>query len=144
METADERGKPAQGPAGLREAAARDDGGSHNRVGCCGLGASLDLLREVGLGPTSTLLADRVRYLAQWTVERLNRELRVDWPFERQATHDSGILTFGLPGRDPTVARAECLARGIVVSCRGGGLRISLHAYNNEDDVERLIVALRA
>ena len=33
-------------------------------------------------------------------------------------------------------------ARGIVASCRGNGLRVSFHAYNNEDDVDAVVTAL--
>jgi selenocysteine lyase/cysteine desulfurase len=35
-------------------------------------------------------------------------------------------------------------ARGIVASCRGNGLRVSFHAYNNEADVDAVIAALEA
>jgi selenocysteine lyase/cysteine desulfurase len=35
-------------------------------------------------------------------------------------------------------------ARGIVASCRGNGLRVSFHAYNNEADVDAVVTALEA
>lgn len=35
-------------------------------------------------------------------------------------------------------------ARGIVASCRGNGLRVSFHAYNNVADVEAVVEALQA
>jgi selenocysteine lyase/cysteine desulfurase len=35
-------------------------------------------------------------------------------------------------------------ARGIVASCRGNGLRVSFHAYNNEEDVDAVVSALEA
>src|SRR5262249_50816931 len=35
-------------------------------------------------------------------------------------------------------------ARGIVASCRGNGLRVSFHAYNNAGDVDAVIAALEA
>jgi selenocysteine lyase/cysteine desulfurase len=35
-------------------------------------------------------------------------------------------------------------ARGIVASCRGNGLRVSFHAYNNEADVDAVVHALEA
>jgi selenocysteine lyase/cysteine desulfurase len=35
-------------------------------------------------------------------------------------------------------------ARGIVASCRGNGLRVSFHAYNNEADVDAVVGALEA
>jgi selenocysteine lyase/cysteine desulfurase len=34
--------------------------------------------------------------------------------------------------------------RGIVASCRGNGLRVSFHAYNNEEDVDAVAAALEA
>jgi selenocysteine lyase/cysteine desulfurase len=35
-------------------------------------------------------------------------------------------------------------ARGIVASSRGNGLRISFHAYNNDEDVDAVMAALKA
>jgi selenocysteine lyase/cysteine desulfurase len=35
-------------------------------------------------------------------------------------------------------------ARGIIASCRGNGLRVSFHAYNNDPDVDAVISALEA
>ena len=37
---------------------------------------------------------------------------------------------------------ARLAARGIVASCRGNGLRVSFHAYNDESDVDAVIRAL--
>jgi selenocysteine lyase/cysteine desulfurase len=39
---------------------------------------------------------------------------------------------------------ARLAARGIVASCRGNGLRVSFHAYNNDADVDAVIGALEA
>jgi len=39
---------------------------------------------------------------------------------------------------------AKLAARGIVASCRGNGLRVSFHAYNNEADVDAVVGALIA
>jgi selenocysteine lyase/cysteine desulfurase len=35
-------------------------------------------------------------------------------------------------------------ARGIVASCRGNGLRVAFHAYNNDADVDAVLAALQA
>jgi len=39
---------------------------------------------------------------------------------------------------------ARLAGRGIIGSCRGNGLRVSFHAYNNDADVDAVIGALRA
>ena len=37
---------------------------------------------------------------------------------------------------------ARLAARGVIASCRGNGLRVSFHAYNNGDDVTSVVRAL--
>ena len=55
----------------------------------------------------------------------------------------AGIVTFRWGEHSPEQLREHCRSAGIVLSCRGGGLRVSPHAYNDEADVERLLEALR-
>jgi len=45
---------------------------------------------------------------------------------------------------DPEAAAAYLAARGVVVSPRGRVVRLSLHYYNNQDDVDRVIEGLKA
>jgi selenocysteine lyase/cysteine desulfurase len=56
----------------------------------------------------------------------------------------SHIVSLRHPHHDPG-ATAERLASEFRIICggRAGGLRISLHVYNDGDDVDRLVEALR-
>jgi selenocysteine lyase/cysteine desulfurase len=125
----------------LRAEAARYEGGSHNMVGFLGLGTSLELLARLGLGSARSAIADRVLELGNLAEARL-RDHGAELLFERDPQHSTGILTFDLPGHDLQQVRARCLEQGVALSCRGGGLRISLHAYNDVSDLDRLIAAL--
>jgi selenocysteine lyase/cysteine desulfurase len=55
----------------------------------------------------------------------------------------SGIIAFRIPEANPHDVRARCLEEGIVLGLRRGLLRASVHFYNSDEDVERLIAALR-
>ena len=54
--------------------------------------------------------------------------------------HYSGIVLAEMPDADMKKQRLQ--DAGIWVSARQGGLRISLHAYNSEEDISRFIEAL--
>jgi selenocysteine lyase/cysteine desulfurase len=43
----------------------------------------------------------------------------------------------------PTLVR-RLAVRGIIASCRGNGVRVSFHAYNNEEDVDAVVAGLEA
>jgi selenocysteine lyase/cysteine desulfurase len=127
----------------LRPAAARYEGGSQNMAGFLGLRASLELLLGLGLRPSQSPLAERIVELTGHAAERLE-SCGAHLLHRPPPEHRSGILIFQLPGKDPAAVRQRCLDAGIVLSVRGGGLRISPHAYNDEADVERLVEALRS
>lgn len=118
-------------------------GGTANYPGNVVLGAALALINE--LGPAA--IEAHVRGLTDRLIEGLTRAgAAVVTPPEPEAR--SGIVTFTLgrgPGHD-----AECLRRlrdrHILISQRYtagvGGLRVSAHFFNTEDDVGRLVEAV--
>ncbi len=122
----------------LKETAARYEGGSQNTPGMLALWASLDLLTQLGI----EAISDRILWITDLACRRLS-ELGATLISDRSPERKSGIVVFDLPGKDPASVQRRCLKRKVVLSCRGGRLRISPHAYNNESDIERLIEALR-
>jgi len=115
----------------LRDEAARYEGGSANMVGIHALGASLKLLREYGCGPQESAVGERVLEVAAYARRRLAEiGAELDTPFE--PGHASGIVRFHLPEQDSEALRKKCLEQNVIVSYRGGTLRISPHAYNDE------------
>lgn len=126
----------------LRDAASRYEGGSYNTAGLIGFGASLELLVSLGLTADESSLAARVLEISDLACGRLE-EIGARIISRREEGHRSGIVAFDLPGRDLPGERKRCLQAGVALSCRGGYLRISPHAYNNEEDVNRLVETLK-
>ena len=127
----------------LRPTAARYEGGSANMAGIAALGASLDLLASFGLSPAASPIAERVVQLVDQAAARL-KEIGAVIRSPQEHDHSSGILSFELPGADSSAVRQRCLSQGVVLSVRHGWLRISPHAYNDQQDLERLVDALAA
>jgi cysteine desulfurase/selenocysteine lyase len=123
----------------FKASAARYEGGSQNMVGMIGFGASVDMLLELGSEAVAAAILD----ITDVACERLSA-IGANVVSDRRPEHRSGIVAFELAGRDPLAVKKHCLTRGVVLSCRAGRLRIAPHAYNNEEDVDRLIEALQS
>jgi selenocysteine lyase/cysteine desulfurase len=121
----------------LKPTAARYEGGSQNMVGMIGLCESVKILTEYG----PEAIAGRIVELTDIACRRLS-DLGCTIFSDRSPEHRSGIVVFERPGCDPSAARQFCLDQGVVLSSRGGRLRISPHAYNNSEDIDRLVEAI--
>ena len=122
----------------LNPSAARFEGGSMNMLGFAALLASLQIFWAVSQRHGAEAIAQRVLMLHQHARDGLLRRgatLHSDWYHSCR----SGILNFSLPSEAPTALRQRLLDAGIVTSVRGRGLRISLHAYNTTEEIDRLL-----
>ena len=98
-----------------------------------GLDATLDLLEGIGWNT----VFGRGRALGDQLVEQADRPgLPLATPREQRA----GIFVFRAP--DGEAARLRLAERGISVSARGEGVRVSPHFYNSTEDIERCASAL--
>jgi cysteine desulfurase / selenocysteine lyase len=126
----------------LKESAARYEGGTRNMAGIHALGASLDLLAEIGLTPTASPLAERVLGLTDKFCSELEK-IGFQCQSVRHSENSSGIVSFQAEERDAAETRNLLLQNGVVSSVRHGLLRFSPHAYNNEEDIEKAVHLLQ-
>jgi len=125
----------------LKETAARYEGGTLPMATFIGLAASLQMLRQLG-GPSA--IYPRIQDAAAQTRQRVREAggQLIGLPPDEQV--ESGIVLFDLPGRSASDVRQHLLAAGVVSSARGGHVRLSPHAYCNEEDLDRLTAALKS
>jgi L-cysteine/cystine lyase len=118
----------------------RFETGTTYRPGMLGLAASVQWLQdEVSLDWAT----ERIATLAQYLRDALRRVEGVDvlTPPGRQA----GLTTFTFPEWEPMAVVEELADRGIVIRSIGrpACLRVSTGFYNTEDEIDRLVDALR-
>ncbi|EMI42849.1 aminotransferase class V-fold PLP-dependent enzyme [Rhodopirellula sp. SWK7] len=123
----------------LRDDAGRFETGSANMSGLMAFASSLEMFVQVGRIHGPTAIGDRVleraARLRKLIAEKGGKLLFQNDPPE---THGSGIVTFEVPGESPADFRSRGLENGVVLSCRGGGVRASVHVYNDDADLQRL------
>ncbi len=125
-----------------RQQASRYEGGTQNMVGTLGYGASLELLQNLGVSTTVSPVADQILAYTQSARSQLE-ELGAEIHGSSDVEHLSGITSFTIPNVDLAQLRSECMNIGVILSHRDGRLRISPHAYNNQEDLERLLNLIR-
>lgn len=120
------------------DAAEKYEGGMLNFPSLYALEASVDLMLEVGLAE----IERRVLELAA-QVRAVLREAGGQVLADERPHHDSPVIAARFPGRDASALAKTLYARRILASARHGYLRVSVHFYNNEADLERLREGLR-
>jgi cysteine desulfurase/selenocysteine lyase len=120
----------------LKESAAALEIGCPQFAGIFALGAALTLFEEIG----KSRIEQRIHELTDYLHQQLKTErLSIVSPFKREQR--SGITIVEM--RDaPDVVR-QLAEKKIIVSARGKGLRLSVHVFNDFDDIDRLMAALR-
>jgi cysteine desulfurase/selenocysteine lyase len=120
----------------LKTDALRFEEGSMNLLGILGLGAAVDLLMEIGIKNIET----RVLGLGEVIIrEAEQRGYLVRTPKAR--SERGGNVTFS-GNFDPAATRDRLRENRILVNMRGGGLRVSPHFYNTEEEVLAFFHAL--
>lgn len=124
----------------FRDDARRFDSGSYNIGGLYGLGASVELLLEIGIDR----VASQVRMLTDRLVAGVRgKGYRVVSP--RDGEQWSGIVAFVSEVHDQAGVQKHLEnEHRVVISVREGRLRASPHVYNTPEEVDQLIELLPA
>ncbi len=126
----------------MREGAARYETGSQNSGGILALGASLEMLQELGAENLAAAVLDITDQACE-KLQQIGAKIISDRrPDHRGGEQRSGIIAFEMPGKEPMALKRYAGRQNVVFGCRAGRLRISPHAYNNEEDLDRLVEVL--
>lgn len=118
------------------DAAARAELGCPHFAGMFALGASVEMITELGIRNVE----ERVLALNRVLTDRLQETgWKVLSPLTDEGMRSAETL---VQADDPAGVVAKLAERKIIVTQKPQGLRVSTHFFNNEDDVERLVSAL--
>jgi selenocysteine lyase/cysteine desulfurase len=116
----------------LSETASRFEVGTPSRVSVCGAAAALKLLLNVGIEN----IEKRILKLTDHLIERLiEKGLKFQTPLEPECR--SGIVNFLTD--NPQERTSKLAEKGIIVSARSHGIRVSPHFYNTEEEIDKLV-----
>jgi selenocysteine lyase/cysteine desulfurase len=128
-----------QGAPRFSQRAEKYEGGMLPFPSLVAMAASMALFEELG----SAIVEQRVLELAADLRRGMAALGAEEFPSQPQ-TLPSQILLFKMNGIDSSVLAKKLESNRIQVSARREYLRISAHFYNNEDDIEALLGALRS
>lgn len=118
------------------DAAARVELGCPHFAGIFSLGASIDLINEIGIGSIQTRVLELNRLLASRLKEN-------GWKILSPLHHENARSAETLVAAEkPGELVRHLFRRGIIVTEKPEGIRVAAHFFNNEDDIERLVTAV--
>lgn len=121
----------------LKPHAGRWESGSLNVAGITALGASLELLLDIGISAITQRVLELTDYFCA-RAEHAGFEIYSS----RRPEDKSGIVSLIGRGGDVRGLVRRCRQQGIVINHRAGRLRISPHAYNTFEEIDRLLEIL--
>ena len=116
----------------LSKTASRFEVGGPSVIGCIGVTEALKLILSYGIEE----IEKRIIELTDYLIERVKE---VGWKLQtpEEYKYRSGIVNFLV---DKPKEKVEKLAeKGIIVSARANGIRVSPHFYNTKEEIDRLI-----
>jgi selenocysteine lyase/cysteine desulfurase len=116
--------------------ARRFEAGTPPVVNCYAAEAGLKMLLRVG----APAIEKRNFALTRRCMDRLEE---IGWPSITPREDKRRGATVAVPSRDSARLTSELMQRDIVTSHRDNNVRASFHFYNNEDDVESFIAAMK-
>jgi selenocysteine lyase/cysteine desulfurase len=116
--------------------ARRFEAGTPPVVNCYAAEAGLKLLLKVG----TEAIGRRNFALTRRCMERLEE---IGWPSITPKPDERRGATVAVPSRDAAQLSKELMQHDIVTSYRDDNVRASFHFYNNDDDVESFIAAMK-
>ena len=116
--------------------ARRFEAGTPPVVNCYAAEAGLKLLLKVG----TEAIGKRNFALTRRCMQRLEE---IGWPSITPPQDERRGATVAVPSRDSARLSAELMKLDIVTSHRDDNVRASFHFYNNDDDVESFIAAMK-
>ena len=118
------------------DAAAGVELGCPHFAGIFALGASLDLIAEVGIRNIQDRVLELNGYLTSHLAENGWRVLS---PIANETSRSGETL---VAADQPAALTRHLLRRGLVVTEKPQGIRVATHFFNHEDEIDRLIAAM--
>jgi cysteine desulfurase/selenocysteine lyase len=120
-----------------QDAAARVELGCPHFAGIFALGASVQLLSEIGMGNIEQRALSLNRYLTEHLSEAGWRVLS---PLREEKFRSAETL---VEVENPARVVADLASKGVVVTEKAHGIRVATDFFNDESDIERLLEALK-
>jgi len=119
----------------LKNEASELEVGSPHFPCICALSGALDFLNKIG----KKNIQRRIYDLGDYVVKRMkDAGLEIISPLDKK--YRSGITIIKI--ENPELVVKKLYKKNIIVSARGGGLRVSVHIYNNKKDVDTFVSEL--
>jgi selenocysteine lyase/cysteine desulfurase len=116
--------------------ARRFEAGTPPVVNCYAAEAGLNMVNAIGM----EAIGGRVRDLTRRCMERLDE---IGWPAITPADDARRGPMIGIPATEAGALATRLMDRDIVASHRDSNLRLGFHFYNNDDDIDAVIAAMK-